>query len=143
MGLSTDQVHARKKIFKERTATIFQLAVYYRPTHEVLLQEREKNLFSDHRWSSLPVHAKEYLRGYWEAKIEELYKHNLEWRNWVPPHHTLIVGENNKGALLTRDEVHHLQSLGYKDIYSAISQANPTDNVKSTYTWKGEPGKPF
>jgi hypothetical protein len=143
MGLSAAQVIEHKKFFKERLYTIFQMAPYSRPTHETLLQQREKDLFSDRRWANLPVHAKEYLRGYWDAKMDVLYQNNLEWRHWVPPHHTLIVGVGNKGALLTREEVLHLQSLGYKDIYQAISEANPSGNIKSTYTWKGEPGKPF
>jgi hypothetical protein len=137
--MRTNQVIERKKIFAERVCNIFLLAIYSRPKHEVLLQQREKDLFSDPRWTDLPVHAKEYLRGYWDAKMESLYLHNLEWRHWVPAHPAFL----KNASLLNRDEVQLLSQNGWTSIYSAISEANPVKDIKSTYTWKGEPGKPF
>lgn len=139
MGLSATQTYGRTKMFKERLATIFSTAIMIHLDHDAMLAQRESLVFSDKRYKELPTHAKEYLRGYYDAKFDELFRTYLEWRHYVPAHKDFL----SEPHLLTREQVRDLQTAGWEDIYQVINQANPTKGMKSTFTWKGHPDKPF
>ncbi len=142
MGLSSAQSYNRLKLFKERIADIFSMAISYKLTHSKILEHRTLKVFCDPRYSGCPLHVKEYLRGYWDAQSEGLYKNHLEWRHWVPAHpeHPDI---GTVGKLLTKEQVRTLQTAGWTDIHQHICKGNPTEDSSSTYTWKGFPDKPF
>ena len=58
----------------------FSAATIYHMTHEDLLKWLDDRLYQRSDYQRLPRWAKSQLRGFMDAKHDELYKHYLKWQ---------------------------------------------------------------
>jgi hypothetical protein len=56
--------------------------VHFELTHKEYLEIRRKELHGFNSWKRLPIADKEYLRGYEEALISDLYRFDLIWLHY-------------------------------------------------------------
>jgi hypothetical protein len=82
MGNYRDTQYNHFQNCKRRIHDLISKTVIYGFTHEKLLEEREKDLFQFNSWKKLSGYYKEYIRGYFEASIDHLYRFDLIWLHY-------------------------------------------------------------
>lgn len=144
MGLSSNRSYNLTRQFKARLDDIFSAAISMMKTHKEIIEGKSNQIYNDCRYKKLPAHSKEYLRGYADARMNELYRHHIEWRLYVAKDKVMgwrFLGASNAtdgNLLLSKAEIAWLQNThDNENIYSFF------DTDKSCHTWKGRPDKPF
>jgi len=82
MGNYRNTQYNHKQNCIRRVKDLISKSVIYGFTHEKILEERQKDLFDFNSWKRLTEANKEYIRGYFEASIDHLYRFDLIWLHY-------------------------------------------------------------
>lgn len=147
MGHSLNSSLKLKAIFKNRIDDFLSDAIHFKKTHEEILQARNVQLFLDKRWNkNFPHYHQEYLRGYFDARMGELYRSHLEWRLYILKSNAsgwkVLTGNYTHpdmvGLLLSPSQCKMLCLFpGNESFYQHV------DMHKSCHTWIDRPDKPY
>lgn len=139
-GISLDRTVRLKTYFKSVIADLFSSAIVFKISHADILLMRDNRLFKDANYNRLPLWAKSYLMGIFDAKMDDVWLNHLEWRLSID------------GKLLTSKEVSKLsekeaqeQLLAYKKAnggnlpsHLIVSTYKRIDSEKSCHVWKNK-----
>src|SRR5437016_5375934 len=100
-GISVDRAFRIQSLLKERLESIYREAVHFKLTHEEITDCVNARVFHSVELKRAPYYVSAYLRGYWDAKWNDIYQHLV----WV----LSLDGE----LLISKDVDMHTQSEDY------------------------------
>lgn len=73
------KIHLTQQDLKERINAVFARAINAHHTHEQIVDNLSKCLYSESGWSRLTHYQLGQLRGHIDARFDELYRHYVTW----------------------------------------------------------------
>ncbi len=135
-GISADRAYKIRSRLKSRLADIISSGVSFHSTIDTITDNVRKMVWEDKDLKRCPERVRSYLRGYYDAKWDEMWNKHFVWLLWCD------------GQLMTNKEVDALtdkerreganpRDPNYKSPWSRI------DSDKSRHVWKGKDGEPL
>lgn len=73
------KIHLTQKDLKERINAVFTRAINAHHTHEQIVRNLSERVYNESGWSRLTHYQLGQLRGYIDARFDELYRHYITW----------------------------------------------------------------
>ncbi len=109
--------------------------IHFKLTHSKSIEDMGTLVWDSKEWKKANAATKAYVNGYYQARRDEIYRHNLEWCLYID------------GALHTKEAV---KQLVKSEIDSGKSKEPNYDSPymrcnsdKSAHVWKGHLDKPY
>jgi hypothetical protein len=133
-GISIDRALRLREKLKLRAGDIFSRAIMFKWSHEDIQEETIK-LHASNEWKRSPGWVQSYLRGYIDARRDNIYRDNLMWVLSLDD--KLVTSREVDTA--TKDE----QELGITKCTSYRTPWQRVDGEKSRHVWKDSEGQPM
>lgn len=133
-GISINYALRLKDKLKVRAMDIFSRAISFKLSHEEI-QTYVMELQSTKEWKRSPTWVKEYVRGYMDARRDDIYRYHMVWMLWLDNKLVTKVGVDTA----TKDE----QELGLTHCTSYRSPWQRVDGDRSRHVWKDAEGNPM
>lgn len=127
-GMSIDRAINIQERLKKRISDIFGRTIAYKLTWDELHELLFREISESQSYKKAPAWVHSFLKGYMEARKEEIHRHHTAWLLWVD------------GQLMTRKDVDTIAAQesaplsspdpNFKGVWSRI------DNDKSRHVWK-------
>lgn len=78
-GISSKRAFDLQSMIENRLKSIISAAIDFKSTNETITENICKDIFESEEWKRLPEYRRAYVRGYYAALREEIYRHHIVW----------------------------------------------------------------